>query len=158
MWKTLTGIFPIWRKPRPAGESTVKNKEKSSTFFFIKGKMHVLTPMFFQQKTGSFTGCISGQFFCGGKLCGKSGKHRWKLPPLFHINGGKLGGKSEKIPHKGGFVTLFGCDDSGTGEICAVVYQYRNKVFPSPSFLECPAQSWYNTIDILQILSGRETA
>ena len=135
-----------------------EKQRKILDFLFYKRQNARINPHVFPAKDRFLYGLYKRASFLWWKTRWKKWKTSLETPLLFHKNGGKPGGKSEKILRKGGFVTLFGCDGSGTGEICAVVYQHGNKVFPSPSFLECPAQSWYNTIDILQILSGRETA
>jgi len=135
-----------------------KKQRKILDFLFYKRQSARIFPHVFPAKDRFLYGLYKRASFLWWKTRWKKWKTSLETPLLFHKNGGKPGGKSEKILRKGGFATLFGCDGSGTEEICAVVYQHGNKVFPSPSFLECPAQSWYNTIDILQILSGRETA
>mgnify|MGYP004579435839 FL=1 len=72
------GAFQIGKKPTAGWLHPVKNKEKASTSFFIKGRMPTKSPANFQKGTGIFTSCIPRTWFCCGKPGGKSGKHRGK--------------------------------------------------------------------------------
>ena len=83
MWKTQGLRFQrgecgmAWRK---AGE---KRKEKASTFFWKKRKFSCISPQNPPWKMQGNTSRIKISLRACGKLGGKSGKHRGKLPLFF---------------------------------------------------------------------------
>ena len=154
------GAFQIGKKSTAVWLHPVKNKEKASTSFFIKGRMPTKSPANFQKGTGIFTSCIPRTWFCCGKPGGKSGKHRGKTGffftkavenPVEKVECSVRNGKTVLfLVVKPAFPMPSGCGTPGRGEVLHTAPQ-------RPDFLECPAQSWYNNnIDPLQnILQGR---
>ena len=83
MLKTLHPAFQIGENKKRVPSAFVKNKEKPSTFFFIKGRMLAFLPKSYHKNSCSITPSIRQSNFNCGKPGGKSGKPDGKLPFFF---------------------------------------------------------------------------
>ena len=81
--KTLRPAFQIGENKKRVPNDFVKNKEKPSTFFFIKGRMLAFLPKSYHKNSCSITPGIRQNNFNCGKPGGKSGKPDGKLPFFF---------------------------------------------------------------------------
>ena len=61
--KLRHGKFQIGEKYIAARDRFVKCKEKTSTFFFMKGRMSTFLPRTYQKLTGGITACIAFSIF-----------------------------------------------------------------------------------------------
>ena len=109
LWKTARGKIPDWRKANPKAGVNCKNKRKTFDFLFYKRQnAHILA-----HKFPECGGIHYGLYRAFLHRMWKTMWKRWKTPLetalLFHKNGGKPGGKSEKFIPERIVHTIFGC-------------------------------------------------
>ena len=108
LWKTAAWKIPDWRKVYCRRDRFVKCKEKTSTFFFMKGRMSTFLPRTYQKTTSGITACIA----VPASDCGKPG------------------GKSEKFIPEWKFHTLYGCRKTPKKPLNSCVFRRLGKSFP----------------------------
>ena len=110
MWKTPGRFFPIWRGRKKYAGANCKKRRKTFDFLFYKRQ----SAHFSSQKLARITALHYGVYkqisVFLWKTRWKKWKTSWETGLLFHKNGGKPGGKSEKFSPEWNFDTLFGCE------------------------------------------------
>ena len=138
------GAFQIGKKSTAVWLHPVKNKEKASTSFFIKGRMPTKSPANFQKGTGIFTSCIPRTCFCCGKPGGKSGKPDGKLPFFFTKTVENPVEKVKSSFRNGKYIHSADVLLRRKSRLIVVFPACGPSIFHCADVLECPAESWYN--------------
>ena len=157
VWKTWHAKIPVRKQIRLQAGANCKKQRKTFDFLFYKRQNADVLLHDFPAKGVLHYGVYRKSSFLLWKTRWKKWKTSWETALLFHKNGGKPGGKSEKFYPRGQTVTLFGCDFGSVSAILRCRPAAKTDVFPHGSFLERAAQSWYNTGKSFYKISGRVT-
>ena len=109
LWKTARGKIPDWRKINRRSGTVCRMQRKSFDFLFYKRQIaHI-----FAHKFPEYGGVHYGLYRAFLRQMWKTMWKRWKTSLetalLFHKNGGKPGGKSEKFIPERIVHTISGC-------------------------------------------------
>ena len=109
LWKTAARQIPVWKNAKPYAGANCKNKRKAFAFLFYKRQnAHIFT-----QKLPEYGGFHYAVYRLALHRMWKTRWKKWKTSletaPLFHKNGGKPGGKSEKFMPERKLHTISGC-------------------------------------------------
>ena len=142
--KTRRAAFQIGENKKPAHSPFVKNKEKPSTFFFIKSRMPAFLPKSYQKIAGSITPGIRQDNFNCGKPGGKSGKPDGKLPFFFTKTVENPVEKVKSSFRNGKYIHSADVLLRRKSRLIVVFPACGPSIFHCADVLECPAESWYN--------------
>ena len=144
MLKTLHPAFQIGENKKRVPSAFVKNKEKPSTFFFIKGRMLAFLPKSYHKNSCSITPSIRQSNFNCGKPGGKSGKPDGKLPFFFTKTVENPVEKVKSSFRNGKYIHSADVLLRRKSRLIVVFPACGPSIFHCADVLECPAESWYN--------------
>ena len=142
--KTLHPAFQIGENKKRVPSAFVKNKEKPSTFFFIKGRMLAFLPKSYHKNSCSITPSIRQSNFNCGKPSGKSGKPDGKLPFFFTKTVENPVEKVKSSFRNGKYIHSADVLLRRKNRLIVVFPACGPSIFHCADVLECPAESWYN--------------
>ena len=142
--KTLHPAFQIGENKKRVPSAFVKNKEKPSTFFFIKGRMLAFLPKSYHKNSCSITPSIRQSNFNCGKPGGKSGKPDGKLPFFFTKTVENPVEKVKSSFRNGKYIHSADVLLRRKNRLIVVFPACGPSIFHCADVLECPAESWYN--------------
>ena len=142
--KTLHPAFQIGENKKRVPSAFVKNKEKPSTFFFIKGRMLAFLPKSYHKNSCSITPSIRQSNFNCGKPGGKSGKPDGKLPFFFTKTVENPVEKVKSSFRNGKYIHSADVLLRRKSRLIVVFLACGPSIFHCADVLECPAESWYN--------------
>ena len=142
--KTLHPAFQIGENKKRVPSVFVKNKEKPSTFFFIKGRMLAFLPKSYHKNSCSITPSIRQSNFNCGKPGGKSGKPDGKLPFFFTKTVENPVEKVKSSFRNGKYIHSADVLLRRKSRLIVVFPACGPSIFHCADVLECPAESWYN--------------
>ena len=142
--KTLHPAFQIGENKKRVSSAFVKNKEKPSTFFFIKGRMLAFLPKSYHKNSCSITPSIRQSNFNCGKPGGKSGKPDGKLPFFFTKTVENPVEKVKSSFRNGKYIHSADVLLRRKSRLIVVFPACGPSIFHCADVLECPAESWYN--------------
>ncbi len=142
--KTLHPAFQIGENKKRVPSAFVKNKEKPSTFFFIKGRMLAFLPKSYHKNSCSITPSIRQSNFNCGKPGGKSGKPDGKLPFFFTKTVENPVEKVKSSFRNGKYIHSADVLLRRKSRLIVVFPACGPSIFHCADVLECPAESWYN--------------
>ena len=142
--KTLHPAFQIGENKKRVPSAFVKNKEKPSTSFFIKGRMLAFLPKSYHKNSCSITPSIRQSNFNCGKPGGKSGKPDGKLPFFFTKTVENPVEKVKSSFRNGKYIHSADVLLRQKSRLIVVFPACGPSIFHCADVLECPAESWYN--------------